>query len=239
MNLSIREKVDKFGPDIVNNYFPGKIFAEEAEHGWNSPAMIARKVIEKFDKLESYKAQFYIETKVGKKIKKMSGTCLYKKVGKMRFDFSSPYGDKIISDGKTLWIYIKKLNAVGRQSLTLEKKRDNRPIFTEFSGPGLTRLFRKYHYRFDNIQQPRIIGKEKFFILDLKQKVKIGGFAKIKLFIAQNSYLIKKAVAVNDFGLTSTISFKNIRTNINIQDGKFRFNIPGNAKIVQNPLVNE
>ena len=45
-------------------------------------------------------------TKQGKKVKTMGGTCYYKKEGKIRFVFSNPSGDVIVSNGKKLYYRI-------------------------------------------------------------------------------------------------------------------------------------
>lgn len=211
----------------------------EAEHGWNSPASVSREIIKAFKNLKTYQANFTISTTRGKKTKVMSGKCYYKSGGKMRFDFNKPYGDVIVSNGKKLWIYIKKLNAVGIQSLTLNKKHHGKPLFMATSATGIERMFKKYHYKFDQIKQPRVIDSKRYFILDLTQMVKVGGFSKIKLFVDADNYFIKKAIASNEFGLTSTIKFTNIKKNILIEDGRFKFTTPGSAKIVQNPLIKE
>ncbi|WP_108974490.1 LolA family protein [Leptospira ryugenii] len=211
-------------------------------HNWHSPSEVVKKIKNKFSKIESYSAEFQIRTIENKKEKFMKGKCLYKRPGKIRYDFSEPDGDEIVSDGKTLYIFIKRLGAVGKQDLTLDKKNSSGPIFSANSADGLSRLFRKYHYKFDAIEQPRlVIDKDptKYFVLELDQREKIGGFEKMKLFVDSESYLIRRAVATDGRGKETTISFSNINFQEDIQDGVFNFHMSGNAKIVNNPLVSE
>ena len=77
---------------------------------------IVRQVRKKFAEMETYKANFNIEVKEDKKTKTSHGTVYYKKGGKVNFTFKKPYGDQIISNGRKMWVYINKLNAVGVQS---------------------------------------------------------------------------------------------------------------------------
>lgn len=222
----------------------GSLFSEEENvpHNWHSPSEVVKKIKKKFSDVNSYSADFRITTKEGKKTRSMNGTCLYKKPGKIRYDFASPAGDAIVSDGKTLWIYIKRLQAVGKQDLTLDKETKSGAVFTSSSPEGLNRLFRKYHYKFDNTKQPRKIDPKdsaEYFVLALDQREKIGGFEKMTLYVDSSSYLIRKAEAVDGRGKETTIQFSNMDLNREIEDGIFNFHISGNAKIVNNPLVSE
>lgn len=211
-------------------------------HNWHSPSEVVKKIKKKFSEINSYSADFQIRTLDNKKEKSMRGKCLYKRPGKIRYDFSEPEGDEIVSDGKTLYIFIKRLGAVGKQDLSLDKKNSSGAIFGTNSADGLSRLFRKYHYKFDAIEQPRlVIDKDptKYFVLELDQREKIGGYEKMKLFVDSESYLIKRAIATDGRGKETTIAFSNINFEEEIQDGVFNFHMSGNAKIVNNPLVSE
>lgn len=209
-------------------------------HNWNSHAEVAKKVKQKFENLSTYSADFSITTTEGGRVKNMRGKLYYKSPGKIRYDFSSPQGDLIVSDGKMLWIYISRLKAVGKQDLTLNtKNEDNNKIFIGTPGPGITRLFSKYHYRFDSVEQPRQIDGKSVFVLDMDQRVKIGGFEKIKLYIDSTSYLILKAVGSDNLSRQTEIIFSNQSENPEIAGKLFQYNPPENVRVVLNPLVGE
>lgn len=223
---------------------PGIVFAEgdKPSHNWHSPSEVVKKVKKQFADVKSYSADFKITTVEGKTTRTMNGTCLYKKPGRIRYEFAQPEGDVIVSDGKTLWIYIKKLQAVGKQDLELDKKNSSGPVFTAGSAEGLNRLFRKYHYKFDTTTQPRKIDDKdptEYFVLALEQREKIGGFEKMTLYVDSQSYLVRKTTAVDGRGKETTIVFSNMDLNRDIEDGIFNYHISGNAKIVNNPLVSE
>ncbi|MGJ4718276.1 LolA family protein [Leptospira interrogans] len=210
-------------------------------HNWNSPSEVVKQVKKKFSDLNSYKADFQIQTVSNKKSKNMKGVCLYKKGGRIRYQFNEPSGDEIVSDGKTLYIYIARLNAVGKQDLTLNKSNKSGPIFSNFTDEGLSRIFRKYHYKFDSIEQPQTSSKDgrKYFVLNLEQREKIGGFETMLLYVDAQTYFIQKAVASDGRGKETTIEFSNLEINPDLEDGQFNFHIGGNAKIINNPLVSE
>ncbi len=208
-------------------------------HNWNSPSEVVKKIKKKYSEIKTIAADFQINTVNNKKTTNMKGTCQFKNPGKIRYDFAQPNGDTIVSDGKTLWIFIKKIGAVGKQDLEIQKNNNSgEPIFQAASGTGLSRIFRKYHYKFDSINQPQKgeDGKD-YFVLALEQREKIGGFENMTLFIDANEYLIKKAIGRDSRGKESTIQYSNIQIDTEIEDGVFNYHISGNAKIVNNPLV--
>ena len=107
-----------------------------------------------------------------------------------------------------MWFYIKRLNTVGKQDLTLKKKKPSgQPVFRSLPLTGVRHLFQKYHYHFDSLEQPRKEDKGVFFILDMEQREKIGGYELIKLYIGAKDYLIRKAVGDNGYGKVTTLVF--------------------------------
>jgi len=222
----------------ISLLFASSIGAQEGE--WFSHARVARKVIEKFKAVESYTADFTIATVDGKKTNNMSGKIYYQKPNFVRFEFSRPAGNEMISDGRTLWVYIKRINAAGKQDLRLNKKDENsKLIFSEIPGPGLIRLFRKYHYRFDTPKQPRKESGRNVFVLDLEQREKIGGYEKMVLHIDAKDYLVTKAIASDDYGKVSTISFSNMKLNVPLDGALFQYKPGRSVRVVNNPLVSE
>ncbi|MDX1960873.1 MAG: outer membrane lipoprotein carrier protein LolA [Leptospiraceae bacterium] len=208
-------------------------------HNWNSPSEVVKKVKKKYTEMKSMTADFKILTTNGKKTSSLKGTSQYKNPGKIRYDFTQPDGDAIVSNGKTLWIYIKKIGAAGIQAMDIQKKNsNNEPIFQPGSPTGLSRMFRKYHYKFDSTTQPqKLEDGNSYFVLALEQREKIGGFETMTLYIDSNDYLIKKAIGRDARGKETTIEYSKIVLDSEIQDGVFNYQISGNAKIVQNPLV--
>lgn len=215
------------------------VFAQA--HNWHSPAEIVKKIKKKYQDINSYTADFTIKTVFNKKTKNMNGKSYFKNPGKIKYSFASPTGDEIVSDGKTLWIYIKRLNAVGKQDLSLDKKNSSGSIFSTGTAKGLDRLFKKYHYKFNSINQPQVDSEDgkQYFVLTLDQRVKIGGYEKMLLYVDAEDYFIKKTIAEDGKGKETTIWFTNVEINPELEDGMFNYHISGNAKIVNNPLVTE
>ena len=213
---------------------------EPGERKWYSHAEVARAVQKAFDTTDQFSAGFQITTKEGGRVKNMSGQLFYQKPGKIRYEFSQPTGNLIVSDGRIMWFYIRRLNAVGKQELTLKKQNaSNRDVFTADPTSGLKRLFRKYHYRFDTPEQPRKFDDGTFFVLDMEQREKIGGYEKIRLFVDSQTYLVHRAEASDGYGKQTSISFSDINTSRKLEGKLFQYQPDDGVRVVLNPLVKE
>lgn len=218
---------------LVLVFASNSAFAEKFE--FVTVNSVVKKIKEQFGKIESYSAKFVITTeKMGKKtIHRGKIKTLFP--NRIRVDFINPPGQKIVSDGKTIWIYIPTLNVVAEQDLD----SDSGSLFSSNTKKGLQRLFSKYHYKFASKEQPR---KEKdgnkYYILYLRQKESRSGYRNFTLWINEN-YLITKAVGETSSNKKVEIVFSNINTKENFQKGMFKFDIPSQARVIKNPMISE
>lgn len=195
---------------------------------------VVKKVQERFGSLDTYQANFYIVSDKMDKKRTQQGTIRYKSANKLLVDFTSPSGQKIVANEKTMWIYIPSMNVVAEQDL----KGDPGILFVN-SKTGLSRLFSKYHYRFDGKEQPeRQSDGSKQYVLFLKQKESRSGFRNMKLWISED-YMIRKAEGETASGKNVTISFSQIKTGVELTNGMFKFDIPSRARVIKNPMIAE
>lgn len=196
---------------------------------------IVKRVKDRFGALESYQADFQvISEKLGTKVYK-NGKIYYKNSNKMLLEFTKPQGQKIISDGKTMWIYIPSMNVVAEQDL----KSDSDSIFSSGTQSGLKRLFSKYHYKFASKTQPEKQSDGSMeYTLFLKQRETRSGFRTMKLWISED-YLITRAFGESSTGKNVEIKFEGINTKESVPNSKFSFDIPSNARVIKNPMISE
>ncbi len=202
------------------------------------PSDIAKAMQAKFKALKSYQADFSLSIKDLGKTRTSSGVATYGEGGKLNFTFSQPAGDVIVSNGQTLYVYVARLRAVGRQPLKT-KDKDGKSLYSAGTAEGLSNLFRRYHYRFDKPEQPREFDGARFFVLELKEKEITGGYDKITLYVEPDTYLIRRMQASSPSGRSVELTFSNIKLNPPIDAKLFQFKEPENAKIVDNPLTTE
>jgi len=195
---------------------------------------VVSKVKKKFKTLKTYQANFVITITKGGRKKTQTGVIRYKADDKMFLHFYRPYGQKIISNGKTLIIYIPSMNVVAEQDL-----KKNKSILSAGTKTGLRRLFSKYHYRFASKDQPEVQKDgSKRYTLHLRQKESRGGIKVLKLWVTEK-FIIERAQGKTSTGKTINISFSKIKTNISIQNGVFKFDIPAHARTIKNPMIAE
>jgi outer membrane lipoprotein carrier protein len=187
-----------------------------------------------FGKIETYQADFTIVSeKMGKTVQQ-KGIIKYKANNKLSIEFSQPFGQKIVSNGKTMWIYIPSMNVVAEQDLNSDTG-----IFASGTKSGLSWLFSKYHYRFASKDQPeRLDDGTKRYTLILKQKESRSGFRSMKLWVSER-YFIVRAQGETSTGKKVDISFSDLKTNISIPGGDFKFDIPAHARVIKNPMISE
>ena len=188
----------------------------------------------KFAKIESYQANFTIVSEKMGKTRQQTGVIKYKANNKICIEFSQPYGQKIVSNGKTMWIYIPSMNVVAEQDLNADTG-----IFTSGTKSGLNWLFSKYHYRFDSKDQPaeQDDGTKKYTLF-LKQKESRSGFRKLKLWVSEQ-YFIVRARGETTTGKTIDITFSNLKINPSLLNGIFKFDMPAHARVIKNPMISE
>jgi len=187
-----------------------------------------------YSKLESYQANFTILSDKGGKKVTQTGILRFKSSDKLLMEFYQPSRQKIVSDGKMMWIYIPSMNVVAEQDLMSDSG-----LFTSGSEAGLNRLFSKYHYRFASKDEPETMKDgSKAYTLVLKQKESRGGYKTINLWISEN-FFIQKAEGYTSSGKKVEITLSDIKINVDLPNGIFKFDIPATARVIKNPMISE
>ncbi len=73
-----------------------------------------------YDEIHTVKADFYqvVTDKQGKKIQEVYGQMQLKRPNKFRWNYSKPFEQQIMSDGKKIWLYDTELAQVSVQDLS-------------------------------------------------------------------------------------------------------------------------
>jgi len=78
----------------------------------------------------------------------------------------------------------------------------------------------------------------KMYTLVLKQKESRGGYKTINLWITEN-FFIQKAEGFTSSGKKVEITLSDIKTNVDLPNGMFKFDIPATARVIKNPMISE
>lgn len=195
---------------------------------------VVNSVKKNYASLGSYQANFSIVSDKGGKKQTQTGILRFKSSDKLLMEFIQPSRQKIVSNGQMMWIYIPSMNVVAEQDLMT-----NSGLFSSGTEAGLNRLFSKYHYRFASKVEPEVMKDgSKMYTLVLKQKESRGGYKTINLWISEN-FFIQKAEGYTSSGKKVEITLSDIKTNVDLPNGIFKFDIPATARVIKNPMISE
>lgn len=144
------------------------------------------------------------------------GTVYLKKGGKLRWEYTEPTPQEIVSDGKQLWVYTPMLNQVNVG-----------PAPEALAGPagsflaGLGKVREHFTVRFLNPAQP--MDRDGAFVLDLAPKQPLPTLTRLILTVGPRQYEVRKAVVYDQFENAVTMQFAKLATNSGIPDRVFTF----------------
>jgi chaperone LolA len=153
------------------------------------------------------------------------GAVYLKRGGKLRWEYSEPTKQEIVSDGKTLWVYTPSLNQV-----------NTGPAPEALAGPagsflaGLGRLREHFQVRLLNPAQPT--DAEGNVVLDLTPKQPVPTLTRLILSLEPRNWEVRKAVVHDQFENTVTMQFSRMTINSGLADRLFTFiPPPGTATV--------
>ena len=144
------------------------------------------------------------------------GAVFLKRGGKLRWEYSEPTKQEIVSDGAKLWVYTPALNQVNVGDAP-----------EALSGPagsflaGLGRLREHFGVRFLNPAQPT--DADGNVILDLAPKQLVPTMTRLILSLDSKSWEVRKAVVYDQFENTVTMKFAKMVVNSGLSDQMFTF----------------
>jgi outer membrane lipoprotein carrier protein len=153
------------------------------------------------------------------------GTVYLKKGGKLRWEYTEPTPQEIVSDGKKLWVYTPTLN---QANVTEAPQALAGPAGSFLAGLG--RLRSEFNVRFLNPAQPR--DADGNWVLDLVPKQPLPTMARLILSVDPKSWEIRKAILHDQFENTVTMQFTKVAVNSGLPDRTFTFVAPKGVVIV-------
>jgi outer membrane lipoprotein carrier protein len=147
------------------------------------------------------------------------GVVSLKRGGKLRWEYSEPTKQEIVSDGKTLWVYTPTLNQV-----------NTGPAPEALAGPagsflaGLGKVREHFNVRFLNPAQPR--DGDGNIVLDLTPKQPLPTLSRLVLALEPKQWEVRKAVVYDQFENAVTMRFTKVVMNAGLPDKLFTFAPP-------------
>ena len=153
------------------------------------------------------------------------GTLYLKKPGKLRWEYTTPTPQQIVSDGAKLWVYTPELKQV---NVTAAPQALAGPAGSFLQGLGQVR--EQFQARFLNPAQPA--DADGLVVLDLTPREPQPMLARLVLALDPKSSLVRKAVIYDQLGNTVTVRFLDVTVNAGLPDSLFVFSPPPGVAVV-------
>ncbi len=189
---------------------------------------VLAKVQEQYETHSDFKADFAQESTIKSLGKKQyaNGIVYFKKPGKMRWVYTKPVKQEIVSDGKTLWMYRPEDKQVIVSKMTQAFQSKAPSTFLA----GLGNLQRDFRARFD--REP-LAGKN--YSLELTPVEAQGSLEKLYLLVDPKTFDILQATVQDAMGNITEIKFSKIQFNRHLSDDLFKFIPPKGVEVFQMP----
>ena len=203
------------------------VLAGAAAAGAQSLDDVVRGVEAAYGRMSDLKAEFS-QASFNKSLNQTiaaQGVVSLKRGGKLRWEYSEPTKQEIVSDGKTLWVYTPSLNQV-----------NTGPAPEALAGPagsflaGLGKVREHFTVRFLNPAQPK--DADGNVVLDLTPKQPLPTLSRLVLALDPKQWEVRKAVVYDQFENTVSMRFTKVQLNAGLPDKLFTFVPPSNAAVV-------
>ncbi len=188
---------------------------------------VAAKVQKAYQAITSYEADFeqQYQMKAFGQTKTSKGHVTFVKPGKMRWDYTEPKDNVVVSDGTTLWSYV----AADKQARKMAVKDSQMPTALAFlTGKG--DLAKEFNLElFD--------AGDKFkggYILKATPKVATNLYNFVMFYVDGQTYHVRRVLIVDAQDNRNRFDFAKPKVNEKVDDSRFKWSPPAGVSVVTN-----
>ena len=204
--------------------------AAEAAPGAGGQRLELKTVIErvqkKYDAATDFRARFgqtLTNVAFGRKTS-LGGEVLFKKPGRMRWNYTTPEPKSYVADGTTLWLYEPE----DKQAFKQDLKSSQLPAALAFlTGQG--NLMAQFDVTMAG-QTP--YGGPSDYVLSLVPKEPQAQVKSMLFVVDPTTFNVRESVITDGQGNVNDMLFSDIRVNSGIPDATFRFAPPAGVRII-------
>jgi len=157
-------------------------------------------------------------TKTGKAGQQATGTMVFSRPGKFRWEYQKPYSQLIVGDGAKLWTYDKELNQVVVKATSLALGSTPAALLA-----GNSEIEK-------NFKLSETKSQDDLEWLDAEPKVQDAGFQRMRIAFKGG---LPQAMEVHDnFGQVTILQFSSFERNPSLPADSFHFTPPKGADVV-------
>ena len=190
-------------------------------------AAMVQKVQAFYDKTTSFESGFTQEyfVKSHNLRKESKGTVTFAKPGKMDWQYSTPAGNRVVSDGAILKVY----EAANKQMFEQPVNKSQYPAALSFliGGGSLQSVFDYQMYPGATMNFP---GGD---VLVGTPKEPTPAYTKVLFYVDSATSQVRRVLIVDGQGNRNRFDFENPKVNVPIAEGRFKFNPPPGTQIIK------
>ena len=188
---------------------------------------VVERVQQRYDGAADFKARFgqtLTNAAFGRKTSS-TGEVLFKKPGRMRWNYTQPDPKMYLSDGTTLWLYEPE----DKQAFKQDLKASQLPAALAFlTGQG--KLSAEFDIAFAPAKTP--YGTARDYVLTLSPKAPQAQVKTIVFVVDPKVFDVRESVITDQQGNVNDMLFSDIRVNVGIPDATFHFSPPAGTRVI-------
>lgn len=157
--------------------------------------------------------------------RQLNGHVRFRRGGRMRWDYASPQGDVIVSDGTRLWAY----EAAAHQAVQSTLQQSQLPSALAFL-MGTGRLENDFTFR---LMAPSEANYPGGHVLEARPRTPNASFDRILFYVEGRNFQVAKTTVIDAQGNFNSFVFTAPRVNMNTPETVFRWTPPAGTQIVR------
>jgi outer membrane lipoprotein carrier protein len=187
---------------------------------------VIEKVQKRYDSATDFRARFtqtLTSVAMGRKTNS-AGSVMFKKPGRMRWDYDKPEKATYVSDGGVLWLY----EPDDQQAFKQELKASQLPAALAFlTGKG------KLASEFDITPASKsAYGMPGDYLLSLSHKAAEPQVKSILFVVDPKTFDVRESVITDGQGNLNDLTFAEIKTNTHLPESEFHFTPPAGVRVI-------
>ena len=194
-----------------------------------SPTAVMERAVKVYSEMRSMRADFQqtITNPLTGTTATSRGVILRKDPNLLSITFSDPRGDRIVSDGRSLWVYLPS-SAPGQ---VMKMPASARGSMGMVDPGGLFLTSPATRYTITGGESVTINGR-KTTVVNLVPKSANNAFSRARVWVDGSDYSVVQFEVVDVNGLTRRVSISNVRANAAIGSEEFSFRPPRGTRVV-------
>ncbi|MFH1624213.1 MAG: outer membrane lipoprotein chaperone LolA [Pseudomonadota bacterium] len=193
---------------------------------------IVAKVQEVYQRIEDFKAEFIQEStlKSLNKTQVARGEVYFKNPGRIRWNYNDPTKQEIVTNGKTLWIYLPQDKQVTVSDLSGVYQSNISTLFLS----GMGDLKRDFDIQ---LASSTLQAEARGYLLKLVPKELQPNVNELFLVVNKDTFQVVETYFYDFYGNLIRIKFKNLVTNRGVPDSLFVFTVPKDVEVIEAPHI--